>query len=126
MIRYDDMLHDGLWRESNLYLEDGCLYANLSGTEWIVLARNVNNYTIQYGFGTLIVDISMAHLDFVNYGGTLFRLVDGGVDICMMNEAQVVQENWVNPYKNYLDAEKNYSKSEKEVVARLNSQTMYN
>lgn len=40
MVKYDDMLRDGVWYNSNLYLEDGRLYANLSGTRWIVLARN--------------------------------------------------------------------------------------
>ena len=126
MVIYEDMLHDGIWRNSNLYLEDGRLYANLSGTEWIVLARNVKDYTIQHGMGTLFVDISMAHLDWANYGGTLFRLTYDGVDICMVDQGLVVQEHWVNNYQNYLNAEKNYSESEKEVVARLNSQTMHN
>ena len=57
MVIYEDMLHDGIWRNSNLHFEDGRLYANLTGTRWILLARNVKDYTIQYGFGTLLVDI---------------------------------------------------------------------
>ena len=125
MVIYEDMLHDGIWRNSNLYLEDGRLYANLSGTEWVILARKVKDYTIQHGMGTLIVDIDMTPIESepVNYGGTLFRLLGHVVDICIMNECQVVQQHWENPYVNYLDAEKNYSKSEREVVERLNSQT---
>jgi hypothetical protein len=127
MVIYEDMLHDGIWRNSNLYLEDGRLYANLSGARWIVLARKVKDYTIQHGMGTLIVDIDMTPIEPepVNYGGTLFRLSGRVVDICIMDETQVVQQHWENPYANYLDAEKNYSKSEREVVDRLNSQTMY-
>lgn len=127
MVIYEDMLHDGIWRNSNLYLEDGRLYANLSGTEWVVLARRVKYYTIQHGMGTLIVDIDMTPIepDYVNYGGTLFRLLGHVVDICIMNEAQVVQQHWENPYVNYLDAKNNYSESERKVVDRLNSQTMY-
>lgn len=125
MVIYEDMLHDGIWLNSNLYLEDGCLYANLSGTRWIILARKVKDYTIQHGMGTLIVDIDMTPIEPepVNYGGTLFRLLGHVVDICIMDETQVVQQHWENPYVNYLDAEKNYSKSEREVVERLNSQT---
>lgn len=125
MVIYEDMLHDGIWRNSNLHFEDGRLYANLSGARWIVLARNVKNYTIQFGMGTLIVDIDMTPIEPepVNYGGTLFRLLGHVVDICIMDETQVVQQHWENPYVNYLDAEKNYSKSEREVVERLNSQT---
>lgn len=125
MVIYEDMLHDGIWRNSNLYLEDGRLYANLSGARWIILARKVKDYTIQHGMGTLIVDIDMTPIEPepVNYGGTLFRLLDHVVDVCIMDETQVVQQHWENPYVNYLDAEKNYSKSEREVVDRLNSQT---
>ena len=127
MVIYEDMLHDGIWRNSNLYLEDGRLYANLSGTEWVILARRVKDYSIQPGMGSLIVDIDMPTIspEPVNYGGTLLRLLGHVVDICIMNESQVVQQHWENPYVNYLDAEKNYSKSEREVVDRLNSQTMY-
>ena len=125
MVIYEDMLHDGIWRSSNLEFEDGCLYVNLSGTRWIILARKVKDYTIQHGMGTLIVDIDMTPIEPepVNYGGTLFRLLGHKVDICIMDETQVVQQHWENPYVNYLDAEKNYSKSEREVVERLNSQT---
>lgn len=126
MVIYEHMLHDGIWRNSNLYLEDGRLYANLSGTEWVVLARRVKDYTIQHGMSTLIVDIDMTPIEPepVNYGGTLFRLLGHVVDICIMNEAQVVQQHWENPYVNYLDAKNNYSESERKVVDRLNSQTM--
>lgn len=125
MVIYEDMLHDGIWRNNNLHFEDGRLYANLSGARWIVLARNVKDYTIQHGMGTLIVDIDMTPIEPepVNYGGTLFRLVGSVVDICIMDETQVVQQHWENPYVNYLDAEKNYSKSEQEVTNRLNAQT---
>lgn len=125
MIIYEDMLHDGIWRNSNLHFEDGRLYANLSGTRWVLLARRVKDYTIQHGMGTLFVDIDMTPInpEPINYGGTLFRITYDGVDICMINQSYVVQEHWVNPYKNYLDAEKNYSESEKEVVDRLNAQT---
>lgn len=125
MVKYEDMLRDGVWYNSNLYLEDGRLYANLSGTRWIILARKVKDYTIQFGMGTLIVDIDMTPIEPepVNYGGTLFRLLGHKVDICIMDEIQVVQQHWENPYVNYLDAEKNYSKSEREVTDRLNSQT---
>lgn len=120
MVIYEDMLHDGIWRGSNLEFEDGCLYANLSGTRWIVLARNVGGYTIQHEKGTLAV---MFEPHIIEKGGSLFRIVDGGVDICIMGENNVVQGNWVNSYRNYLDAEKNYSKSERKVIDRLNSQT---
>ena len=125
MVIYEDMLHDGIWRNSNLHFEDGRLYANLSGTRWVLLARRVKDYTIQHGMGTLFVDIDITPInpEPINYGGTLFRITYDGVDICMVNQSMVVQEHWVNLYKNYLDAEKNYSESEKEVTDRLNSQT---
>ena len=120
MVIYEDMLHDGIWRNSNLHFEDGRLYANLSGTRWIVLARRVKNYTIQYGFGTLIVEIGNPVMD---YEKSLFRIVDSGIDISLINADNDPYHFWTNPYKNYLDAEKNYSESEKEVTDRLNSQT---
>lgn len=120
MVIYEDMLHDGIWRNSNLYLEDGRLYANLSGSRWIVLARNVENYTIQFGMGTLIVTMKPIAMDGAR---TLFRIIDKKVSISIIDREDKISVFWENPYRNYLDAEKNYSKSEREVIDRLNSQT---
>lgn len=120
MVIYEDMLHDGIWRNSNLYLEDGRLYANLSGSRWIVLARNVENYTIQFGMGTLIVTMKPIAMDGAR---TLFRIIDKKVSISIIDREDKISDFWENPYRNYLDAEKNYSKSEREVIDRLNSQT---
>ena len=120
MVIYEDMLHDGIWRNSNLYLEDGRLYANLSGTRWIVLARRVVGYVIQHEKGTLAVVFEPS----VMYGlGSLFRIVDSKISITIMDKEDEISDFWENPYRNYLDAEKNYSKSEREVTDRLNSQT---
>ena len=123
MVIYEDMLHDGIWRESNLYLEDGCLYANLSGTEWIVLARNVEAYDIHYEMGTLIVKFKPSVMDGFK---SLFRIIDSTISINIIGNNNKISNFWTNPYKNYLDAEKSYLESEKKVVERLNSQTMYN
>ena len=123
MVIYEDMLHDSLWRESNLYLEDGCLYANLSGTEWVVLARNIEAYAIHYEMGTLIVKFKPTVMDGL---GSLFRIIDSTISITVLDNNDEVLNFWDNPYRNYMDAKKTYSKSEREVVDRLNSQTMYN
>lgn len=120
MVIYKDMLHHGIWYDDNLYLEDGRLYANLSGNEWVVLARSVEAYTIQYEMGTLIVKIKNPDMD---YTKSLFRIVDSGIDINLINKDDEPYHFWTNPYKNYLEAEKNYSESEKKVVDMLNSQT---
>ena len=123
MVIYEDMLHDSLWRESNLYLEDGCLYANLSGTEWIVLARRVVGYAIKNKNGTLAVMFEPTVMDGL---GSLFRIIDSTISITVLDNNDEVFNFWDNPYRNYMDAKKTYSKSEREVVDRLNSQTMYN
>lgn len=120
MVIYEDMLHDGIWRNSNLHFEDGRLYANLTGTRWILLARNVKDYTIQYGFGTLIVDIVPRVWD---YGKTLFRIVDNKIEISIISDTGDILQGWKNPYKNYLEAEKDYFAFERKVTNRLNAQT---
>lgn len=120
MVIYEDMLHDGIWRNSNLHFEDGRLYANLSGTRWIVLARNVENYTIQFGMGTLIVDIVPRVWD---YGKTLFRIIDDKIDISIISDTGDILQGWENSYKNYLEAEKDYFTFERKVINRLNAQT---
>ena len=120
MVIYEDMLHDGIWRSSNLEFEDGCLYANLSGNRWIVLARRVGGYVIQHEKGTLAVSFEPSVMDGL---GSLFRIVDSKISITIIDKENEISDFWENPYVNYLDAEKNYSKSEREVVERLNSQT---
>ena len=120
MVIYEDMLHDGIWRNSNLYFEDGRLYANLSGTRWVLLARNVKDYTIQYGFGTLLVDIVPRVWD---YGKTLFRIVNNKIDISIISDTGDILQGWENPYENYLKAEKDYFTFERKVINRLNAQT---
>lgn len=120
MVIYEDMLHDGIWRNSNLNFEDGRLYANLTGTRWVLLARNVKNYTIQYGFGTLLVDIAPRVWD---YGKTLFRIIDGKIDISIISDTGDILQGWENSYKNYLEAEKDYFTFERKVINRLNAQT---
>lgn len=120
MVIYEDMLHDGIWRSSNLEFEDGCLYANLSGTRWIVLARRVSGYVIQHEKGTLAVMFEPSVMDGL---GSLFRIVDSKISITIMDKEDEISDFWENSYQNYLDAEKNYSKSEQEVTNRLNAQT---
>ena len=120
MVIYEDMLHDGIWRNSNLHFEDGRLYANLTGTRWILLARNVKDYTIQYGFGTLLVDIVPRVWD---YGKTLFRIIDDKIDISIISDTGDILQGWENSYENYLKAEKDYFTFERKVVNRLNAQT---
>lgn len=120
MVIYEDMLHDGIWRNSNLHFEDGRLYANLTGTRWILLARNVKDYTIQYGFGTLLVDIVPRVWD---YGKTLFRIIDDKIEISIINDTGDILQGWENSYKNYLEAEKDYFTFERKVINRLNAQT---
>lgn len=120
MVIYEDMLHDGIWRNSNLHFEDGRLYANLTGTRWILLARNVKDYTIQYGFGTLLVDIVPRVWD---YGKTLFRIIDDKIDISIISDTGDILQGWGNSYKNYLEAEKDYFTFERKVINRLNAQT---
>lgn len=120
MVIYEDMLHEGIWRNSNLHFEDGRLYANLTGTRWILLARNVKDYTIQYGFGTLLVDIVPRVWD---YGKTLFRIIDDKIDISIISDTGDILQGWENSYKNYLEAEKDYFTFERKVINRLNAQT---
>lgn len=120
MVIYEDMLHDGIWRNSNLHFEDGRLYANLTGTRWVLLARNVKDYTIQYGFGTLLVDIVPRVWD---YGKTLFRIIDDKIDISIISDTGDILQGWENSYENYLKAEKDYFTFERKVVNRLNAQT---
>lgn len=120
MVIYEDMLHDGIWRNSNLHFEDGRLYANLTGTRWILLARNVKDYTIQYGFGTLLVDIVPRVWD---YGKTLFRIIDDKIDISIISDTGDILQGWENSYKNYLEAEKDYFTFERKVINSLNAQT---
>lgn len=120
MVIYEDMLHDGIWRNSNLHFEDGRLYANLTGTRWILLARNVKDYTIQYGFGTLLVDIVPRVWD---YGKTLFRIIDDKIEISIISDTGDILQGWENSYENYLKAEKDYFAFERKVVNRLNAQT---
>lgn len=120
MVIYEDMLRDGVWYNSNLYLEDGRLYANLSGTRWIVLARNVENYTIQFGMGTLIVTMKPIVMDGAR---TLFRIIDKKVSISIIDREDEIYGFWDNSYDEYLKSEVNYFKSERKVVERLNSQT---
>ena len=120
MVIYEDMLHDGIWRNSNLHFEDGRLYANLTGTRWILLARNVKDYTIQYGFGTLLVDIVPRVWD---YGKTLFRIIDDKIDISIISDTGDILQGWENSYKNYLEAEKDYFTFERKVINRLNAHT---
>lgn len=120
MVIYEDMLHDGIWRNSNLHFEDGRLYANLTGTRWILLARNVKDYTIQYGFGTLLVDIVPRVWD---YGKTLFRIIDDKIDISIISDTGDILQGWENSYENYLEAEKDYFTFERKVINRLNAQT---
>lgn len=120
MVIYEDMLHDGIWRNSNLYFEDGRLYANLTGARWILLARNVKDYTIQYGFGTLLVDIVPRVWD---YGKTLFRIIDDKIEISIISDTGDILQGWKNSYKNYLEAEKDYFTFERKVINRLNAQT---
>lgn len=120
MVIYEDMLHDGIWRNSNLHFEDGRLYANLTGTRWILLARNVKDYTIQYGFGTLIVDIVPRVWD---YSKTLFRIIDDKIDISIISDTGDILQGWENSYENYLKAEKDYFTFERKVINRLNAQT---
>lgn len=123
MVIYEDMLHDGIWRNDNLYLEDGCLYANLSGTEWIVLARNVAGYINQQERGILLVIFEPTVMDGIR---SLFRIVDSIISITVLDDNNKILNFWNNPYRNYMDAEKSYLDSEKKVVERLNSRTMYN
>lgn len=120
MVIYEDMLHDGIWRNSNLHFEDGRLYANLTGTRWVLLARNVKDYTMQYGFGTLLVDIVPRVWD---YGKTLFRIVNNKIDISIISDTGDILQGWENSYENYLEAEKDYFTFERKVVNRLNAQT---
>lgn len=120
MVIYEDMLHDGIWRNSNLHFEDGRLYANLTGTRWILLARNVKDYTIQYGFGTLLVDIVPRVWD---YGKTLFRIIDDKIEISIISDTGDILQGWENSYENYLEAEKDYFTFERKVINRLNAQT---
>ena len=120
MVIYEDMLHEGIWRNSNLHFKDGRLYANLTGTRWILLARNVKDYTIQYGFGTLIVDIVPRVWD---YGKTLFRIVDDKIYISIISDTGDILQGWENSYENYLKAEKDYFTFERKVINRLNAQT---
>ena len=120
MVIYENMLHDGIWRNSNLHFEDGRLYANLTGTRWIVLARRVGGYIIQHEKGTLAVMFEPSVMDGL---GSLFRIVDSTISITVLDNNDEISNFWTNPYQNYLDAEKNYSESERKVVDRLNSQT---
>ena len=120
MVIYEDMLHDGIWRNSNLHFEDGRLYANLTGTRWVLLARNVKDYTLQYGFGTLLVDIVPRVWD---YGKTLFRIIDDKIDISIISDTGDILQGWENSYENYLKAEKDYFTFERKVVNRLNAKT---
>lgn len=47
MVIYESMINDERWYNANLHLEDSVLYANLTGAEWVVLARNVERLNAQ-------------------------------------------------------------------------------
>lgn len=119
MIIYENMINDEKWYNANLHLEDHVLYANLTGAEWVVLARNVEHYHINVDMDMEVVT-KPAPVE--NYGFTLFSLIEQFVMIELFTSDKSSIDAWTMTYAEYIRAKENYSDAERKVVERLNSQ----
>ena len=118
MVKYEDMLRDGVWYNSNLYLEDRVLYANLTGAEWVVLARNVDSYEAD----DMDLEVVISPTPVENYGFTLFSFIDQFVMVELFTEDRSSIDAWTMTYAEYIRAKENYLDAERKVVERLNAQ----
>lgn len=119
MVIYENMINDERWYNANLYLEDRVLYANLTGAEWVVLARNAESYSID----DMELEVAINPTPIENYGFTLFSFIDQFVMVELFTEDRSSIDAWTMTYAEYIRAKENYLDAERKVVERLNSQT---
>lgn len=118
MVIYEDMINDERWYNANLHLEDRVLYANLTGAEWVVLARNVDSYHAD----DMDLEVFMSPTPLENYGFTLFSFIDQFVMVELFTEDRSSIDAWTMTYAEYIRAKENYLDAERKVVERLNAQ----
>lgn len=118
MVIYENMINDERWYNANLHLEDRVLYANLTGTEWVVLARNVDSYSID----DMELEVIISPTPLENYGFTLFSFIDQFVMVKLFTEDRSSIDAWTMTYAEYIRAKENYLDAERKVVERLNAQ----
>ena len=118
MVIYEDMINDERWYNANLHLEDRVLYANLTGAEWVVLARNVDSYHAD----DMDLEVVMNPTPIENYGFTLFSFIDQFVMVELFTEDRSSIDAWTMTYAEYIRAKENYLDAERKVVERLNAQ----
>lgn len=118
MVIYENMINDERWYNANLHLEDRVLYANLTGAEWVVLARNVDSY----GIDDMELEVIINSTPLENYGFTLFSFIDQFVMVELFTEDISSIDAWTMTYAEYIRAKENYSDAERKVVERLNAQ----
>lgn len=118
MVIYENMINDERWYNANLYLENRVLYANLTGAEWVVLARNVDSYHAD----DMDLEVVMSPTPVENYEFTLFSFIDQFVMIELFTEDRSSIDTWTMTYAEYIRAKENYLDAERKVVERLNAQ----
>lgn len=118
MVIYENMMNDERWYNANLHLEDRVLYANLTGEEWVVLARNVDSYHAD----DMDLEVVMSPTPIGNYGFTLFSFIDQFVMVELFTEDRSSIDAWTMTYAEYIRAKENYLDAERKVVERLNAQ----
>lgn len=118
MVIYENMINDERWYNANLHLEDRVLYANLTGAEWVVLARNVESYDVQ----NMDLEVVMSPTPVENYGFTLFSLTEQLVMVELFTKDRSEIDAWTMTYAEYIRAKENYLDAERKVVERLNAQ----
>ena len=118
MVIYENMINNEKWYNANLHLEGRVLYANLTGAEWVVLARNVEHYHAY----DMDLEVVMKPTPVENYGFTLFSLIEQFVMVELFTKDRSSIDAWTMNYAEYIRAKENYSDAELKVVERLNSQ----
>lgn len=118
MVIYESMINDERWYNANLHLEDRVLYANLTGAEWVVLARNVDSYDAD----NMDLEVIMSPTPVEDYGFTLFSFIDQFVMVELFTEDRSSIDAWTMTYAEYIRAKENYLDAERKVVERLNAQ----
>ena len=118
MVIYENMMNDERWYNANLHLEDRALYANLTGAEWVVLARNVDSYSVD----DMDLEVVMNPIPVENYEFTLFSFIDQFVMVELFTEDRSSIDAWTMMYAEYIRAKENYLDAERKVVERLNAQ----
>ena len=94
------------------------LYANLTGAEWVVLARNVDSYHIDY----MDLKVIISPTPYENYGFTLFSFIEQFVMVELFTKDRSSIDAWTATCAEYIRAKENYLDVERKVIDRLNAQ----